>query len=315
MTTSLKRNGETVFVTGATGYVGSVVSERLQAAGYNVRGLTRRQEEADILKQKGIEPFVGNVRDRDQMAKAAEGTSAIVHTAAPNDPTAEGGMEKMIAGAVQALEIMADVAEVNNARALMTSGTSIYGHTGGKTANETTPPQAMPGTEPLKELEIRLAESGQAHFIRLGVVYGRDESAPMRKFIESIRNREKPALVNPANRLSLVQIEDLADLYLAILEADAPPPIINAVSEVLTWSDVAEAIANSAGVSDQPDIIPTNDAMMLGGPAIYMPIDMSVSSDFARSTLGWKPSRPTFKESMEKSSEPPAASKEAAPNP
>ena len=41
MTPSLKRNGETVFLTGATGYVGSVVAEKLHAAGYMVRGLVR----------------------------------------------------------------------------------------------------------------------------------------------------------------------------------------------------------------------------------------------------------------------------------
>ena len=298
MTPSLKRNGETVFLTGAAGYVGSVVAEKLHAAGYMVRGLVREESQAAGLRNRSIEPFVGDVRDAARMADGAAGAAAIVHTAGPNDPSAASDMQKMIADAAAAVSIMVDHAKAGNARALITSGTSVYGHTGGRTVDETAPMQAMPGTEKLKDLETDLTETGEAHFIRLSVVYGRGESAPMRKFIQAIHARGRTALVNPENRLSLVNVDDLADLYVAILEHDSPPPIVNAVSEILHWTEVMAAVAKATGVSGGPDVISPDQALALGGPAMFMPIDMAVSANLAREALGWRPSGSAFEDAL-----------------
>lgn len=300
MSTPLKRNAEIIFVTGATGYVGSVVAEKLCTTGYTVRGLTRRAEGADFLRSKGIEPVVGDVHNVDLMTETALGACAVVHTAAPNDPTQFKGMEEMIESASRAVEIMVKVAMANDVRLLVTSGTSVYGHTDGKMVDETAPLQAMPGTEKLMQLEKRLIETKHAYFIRLGVVFGRNQSAPMLKFIDAIRDRGTSALVNPENRLSIVEVDALADLYQLILEAEEPPQVVNAVSAILGWPEVMNAVAKAVGASSEPEIISPNEAMAFGGPAMFMPIDMAVSSELARSSLGWQPNGPTFEESLTK---------------
>ncbi len=300
MRAALTRRGETVLVTGATGYVGSVVAEKLQSVGYTVRGLTRSEGEMPRLEAGGIEPVFGDVRDAGTLGKAATGAKAIVHTASPNAPAPGQSMEQMIADAVRAADQLADIATGNDARFIVTSGVSIYGPTAGKIVDETAPLQTMPQVAPLGRLETELAEKGRACILRLGVVYGRDQSAPMRMLVEAIRTRNAPVIVDPTNRLSVVHVDDLADLYLALLEAEEPPRIVNGVTSILPWLAVMDGIAGAAGVSGEPEIITPEEAMTLGGPAIFMPIDMAVSGERARRRLGWQPKGPGFESDLTK---------------
>ncbi len=302
MSGPLTRNGETVLLTGATGYVGSVVAEKLCKAGYVVRGLTRSERKAPILEAAGIEPIVGDVGDIDLMAEAAAGVNAIVHTAAPNAPVPGESMAQIIAGAARAVELAADLAATNNARLIVTSGVSLYGPTGGRVVDETAPLQTPPFAAPLAEAETTFAERGRAYVLRLGVVYGRDQSAPMRALIDGVRERGAPVMIDHANRLSVAHVDDLADLYTAILEADAPPTVVNGVTAILTWPRVMDAVATAAGISAEPETITAEEAGALGGPAIYMAMDMAVSGELARRTLGWLPKAPDFETDLTRGS-------------
>ncbi len=292
--TPLRRKGETVLLTGATGYVGSVVAEKLRAAGYAVRGLTRSESKVSDLEAKGIEPIVGDVNNADLMAKAAMGVSAIVHTASPNAPKPGESMEQILASAVRANELLADLAAKSSARLIVTSGASLYGPTEGQVVDETTPLRVPPFAAPLAEVETALAEKGRAYILRLGFVYGRNQSAPMRVLADNVRERGAPAIVDPANRLSVVHVDDLADLYVALLEAESPPAVVNGVASILPWPEVMGAIAKAVGNSDEAETISPDEAATLGGPAIYMPIDMAVSGYLARRHLGWQPREPDF---------------------
>lgn len=297
MSKSLQRNGETVFLTGATGYVGSVVAEKLIAAGYAVRGLIRREEQAERLRQAGIEPFVGDVLDASRVAEGAKGAAAIVHTAAPGNPSADGDMQQMITDTANLISSIAETAKSNGSRAIITSGVSLYGHAAGQIFGEaSTMSPPFPGAERIVDLEADLAQKGDALFLRLGIVFGRSKGGLIPGFIETIRERGRTALVSPDNRLSVVNVDDAADLYLAILEHDTPPPILNAVSDIISWPDVIALVAKASGVPNEPEMLGPQDAMMLGGPAVYMPMDMAVSGDLARDKLGWRPSAPTFED-------------------
>ena len=294
MSARLQRNGETILLTGATGYVGSVVAQKLLGAGYSVRGLTRSQDKAPILQSRGLKPIVGDIADPDLMARAAAGVSAIVHTAAPNAPVPGENMDQMIAGVARAARSLADLAAAGNTRLVITGGASIYGPTGGNIVDESTPFHAPSFAAPLADAETELAEAGRAHILRLGVVYGRDQSLPMRTLIENVRKRGATAIVDPAHRLSVVHVDDLANLYLAILEAETPPTIVNGVSAIAPWPEVMHAIGKAAGVSGKPDMITPEEAFALGGPAIYLPIDMAVSGKLARERLAWQPTAKSF---------------------
>ena len=292
MSPPLNREGETVLLTGAAGYVGSAVAEKLRAAGYTVRGLTRSENKRSQLEAEGIEPVIGDVKDTDLLATAAAGVSAIVHTASPNTPGPGQSLDQIVADAVLAIEGLVRLAATSGVRLVVTSGASMYGPTNGKVVDETAPLQAPPFAVPLIKAETALAESGRACILRLGVVYGRRQSMPMRMLIGQVRDRGTTAVVDPANRLALVHVDDLADLYLTLLEAEMPPTVVNGVASVVPWPEVMGAIARVAGVSGEPGLIAAEDAAKLGGPAIYLPVDMAVSGELARQRLGWQPKGP-----------------------
>jgi AraC family transcriptional regulator len=70
-----------VFLTGATGYIGAVVAEKLQAAGHHIIGLTRTKTKAEALRKWDIEPFLGDLRNPDNLIPAAQQADGIIHTA------------------------------------------------------------------------------------------------------------------------------------------------------------------------------------------------------------------------------------------
>lgn len=74
-----------VFLTGATGYIGSVIAEKLQATGHSVVGLARTEQAAETLREQGIEPFLGNLNDPEQLTQAARRTDGVIHTAFVHD--------------------------------------------------------------------------------------------------------------------------------------------------------------------------------------------------------------------------------------
>lgn len=87
---------------------------------------------------------------------------------------------------------------------------------------------------------------------------------------------------------------DLADLYRVLLETESPPGVVNGIASILPWPEVMGAVAQAASSSGDPETITPDEAAMLGGPAIYMPIDMAVSGELAKRRLGWQPQGPDF---------------------
>lgn len=73
----------------------------------------------------------------------------------------------------------------------------------------------------------------------------------LRALIERVRERGTPIIVDPQNRLSLVHVEDLAHLYVGLLEAEAPPSTVNGVASILPWPEVIRAIANECLSSNE----------------------------------------------------------------
>jgi len=70
-----------VFLTGATGYVGSVVAEKLLEKGYEVLGLGRNEASEAKLKKRGITPLRGNLQDFESLKKGANEADTVIHTA------------------------------------------------------------------------------------------------------------------------------------------------------------------------------------------------------------------------------------------
>ena len=178
------------------------------------------------------------------------------------------------------------------------SGVSHYGDTGEKIAIETSPTQVPPFLVAYVEAEERIAEASHGHVLRSGLVYGRAGCAPVLQTLRAIANRGRSVCVNQDNRLSVVHIDDLADLFMLLLDAEEPPSIVCGVADSLLHGEIMAAVGQASGVGEGLDNVSAEDAMQLGGFGIYLPMNMHVSGRLARDAMGWMPSRMSFVEEL-----------------
>src|SRR6267378_6473603 len=124
-----------VFVTGATGYIGFTVAVALRRAGYRVSGLARSESKARRLMQHEIEPVIGDLADPKTYLEAASECALLVHTAF--DYSANG-----VAKDKTAIDTLLEAGRrgAGPKTFIFTSGAWVYGDTGDRMVDETTPP-------------------------------------------------------------------------------------------------------------------------------------------------------------------------------
>lgn len=123
-------HSKNVFVTGATGYIGGAIAREFKAAGHRVSGLARSAEARAKLLAENIWPISGNLRDADQLTRAAQAASAevIVHAAFEHDSFER--YQEATAVETAAVRALATAAKVHGAKFIYTSGTGTLGDTG-----------------------------------------------------------------------------------------------------------------------------------------------------------------------------------------
>lgn len=116
-----------IFLTGATGYIGSIVARRLKQTGHTVFGLTRTEASAQKLKALQIEPVLGTLQDREKLMEAARKSDGVIHTAFIHDYSDFAGAVKTERDVIAAFtEALAG----SQKPFIATSGTGLLGDTG-----------------------------------------------------------------------------------------------------------------------------------------------------------------------------------------
>jgi nucleoside-diphosphate-sugar epimerase len=273
-----------VFVTGATGYIGTAVTEKLRAAGHRVAGLARSDASAAKLAQMGAEAVRGELRDTEIIAQAASRADAVIHLAmemSADAPQLDAGVIDAVLGALRG----------SGKTFVYTSGIWVMGSTGGKVVDETTAvnPTPLVAWRPGHEDRVRHAEGVHGVVIRPGMVYGR-EGGIIGGFAASARRNGVVQIVgNGENRWPLVHVDRLADLY--VLALRAPDSLYFAC-----WgaSMPVKSIAQAAAKGARVETIPVDQARQTMGPvADALTLDQIVSSEKAVRELGWKPQAPS----------------------
>jgi len=158
-----------VFVTGATGYVGSSVATAFRRAGHRVWGLTRTEAKARWLEQHEIEPVVGDLADPKTYADVAAECAVLVHAAF--EYSANG-----VAKDKQAIETLIEAGRrgAKPKTVILTSGVWVHGDTGDRMVDETTPlnPIKLVAWRPAHEQLVLQASGVRGLVIRPGCVYG-----------------------------------------------------------------------------------------------------------------------------------------------
>ncbi len=280
-----------VFVTGATGFIGSELVKELIAAGHQVRGLTRSDAGVEQLKAVGAEVHRGDLTDLDSLRSGASGMDVVVNLAFNHDD-----MSKFVENAkdeVQAIQALGSVLEPGKLL-VVTSGIGITAGAAGQVRKETDPPaesQAMP-RRPEQAAQVIAAKGVHVAIVRLPQVHDTRKQGLVTWVIQIARQKGVAAYVGDGvNRWAAAPLGDVAHLYrLAVEKTASGLATYHAVQEEgVSLRDIAETIGK--GLKVPVASIPAEKATEHFGPFFghAAAMDMPASSEWTRKTLGWEP--------------------------
>ena len=272
-----------VFVTGATGWVGSAVVRELLGAGHQVTGLARCQEKGSALAGIGAKVVRGTLDDLDVLHQAASAADAVIHTAFNHDfsrfaENAEQDRRAILAlgGALQGSE----------RPLLVTSG--LFGLSPGASELEVVSPASPRKSEAtardLAERGVRVAT------VRLAPsVHGAGDYGFVPILIRLARDKGISAYPGDGSHCwSGVHRLDAARVYRLALEQGVTQSVYHAVAdEAVPFKDIAQAIGQGLGMP-----VGSRDREHFGWFAHIASANMTVSSEYTRGLLGWVPSGP-----------------------
>lgn len=278
----------TVFVTGATGYIGSAVVQALQAEGHDVNGLARSPEAASKLEAAGVEVVWGSLTELSVLSRGARAADAVIHLGATGNED-QGEVDTAAVGA------MLNAVEGTGKPFVYTSGVWVLGSTGDRVADEDAPLNPAEIVAWRAEVEGTMRDAAawgiRSVVVRPAVVYGRGGGTPG-MFVSAARRKGVVRYVGDGTqRWPFVHVDDLAALYVLALDAPTATLLTAAAGPSIPVRDVAEAAARANGAETEP--WPLEEAREKLGPyADALALDQQVSADRALG-LGWNPKRPS----------------------
>ncbi len=279
-----------VFVTGASGWIGSAVVADLIDAGHDVAGLARSDASAAAVQDAGAEVVRGSLDDLDVLRAAAADADGVIHTAYIHDFSQ---MEAAAATDRGVIEALGAALEGSDRPLVVTTGTGVL-HPGRPVIEDDRHDPATPG-HPRRDNEsvaLGLADRGvRVSIIRPAPsVHGKGDHGFVARLVEIARERGTSGYVSDgANRWAAVHRLDAARLYRLALEQAPAGSVFHAVGdEGIATRDIADAIARHLSlplVSVDPD----DAAEHFGWLGAFFSWDAPASNALTRERLGWEP--------------------------
>ncbi len=280
-----------VFVTGATGFIGSAVVKDLLEAGHQVTGLARSEKSVQVLKAAGAQVHQGTLDDLESLKRGAAEADGVIHTAFIHDFANFEANCKIDSNAIEAL----GAALVGSDRPLIvTSGTALI-HSN-HLATEDIVPTASSNPRIASELAARsVAEQGvRVIVVRLPpTVHGEGDHAFIPLLIANAREKGTAAYVGEGlNRWPAVHRFDAARLFKLALEKSSAGTMYHGVAEEgVAFKEIAEVIGRRLKLPVVSKSVP-EAAEHFGWFAAFAALDNPVSSKKTQALLGWQPTQP-----------------------
>ena len=279
-----------IFLTGATGYIGSAVLDALLKGGHDVTALVRTPAKAERMSRRGAQPIIGDLGTPASYEAAAEASDSIVHAAYD----LKGGPKHDRI----AVETMLDAAGRRAASGapasvIYTSAVWVLGNTAGPAA-EDAQVQPIPHVEwrlPLERLVLDAHREGALRTVvlRPGIVYGGARGV-IGDLLRDANNALVRVVGDGSNHWPCVYDRDLADLYLRLITSPEASGIYHANDEAdERVGDIVESVARYAKTTPDVRHMPIEEARAkMGGYADALALNQQVRSPRARA-LGWAP--------------------------
>jgi nucleoside-diphosphate-sugar epimerase len=286
-----------VFLTGATGYIGSTVAESLQTVGHQVIGLARSEQAAQSLEAVGIEVVRGDLHQPLKWIEALCQVDGVIHTAATKD-------EKMPnCDRIAVTEMLSALSGTGKAF-IYTSGTWILGNINSD-VNEQPPLNPIPLMAWRSEIEqqVLAAKERQVRSVvlRPGMVYGRGGGLVGQLVAGGRSNGVVQFVGTGDNHWALVHVEDLAHCYVKAIEQSPGGMVFNVVDECsLSLREIARLASQAAGISGRIQGQSLEAArQQIGLLADGLVLDQQLSNTHVRQILNWQPIARSLLEELE----------------
>ena len=281
-----------VFVTGATGFIGSQIVPELLKAGHRVLGLTRSDAGARSLVAAGAEAHRGNVEDLESLRTGAAKSDGVIHTAFNHD------FSKFVQNCENdrlAIDAMGEALAGSNRPLLITSGTGMGSAAQGQLATEDFFNPNAPNPRKASEIAgIAVAERGvNVSVVRLPQVHDPVKQGLITYLVQIAREKGVSAYLGDGlNRWPAAHVLDVARLYRLALEKAAPGSRYHAVAEEgISVREMAEVVGRRLKLP-VVSIAPDQAAAHFGWLGMFADHDMPASSALTRERLGWHPTGP-----------------------
>ena len=288
-----------VFLTGATGFIGSRIMSELIGAGHQVLGLTRSDAGARWLQEAGADAHRGTLEDPDSVASGAAQADAVIHTAFDHD------FSRFVANCEKdrrVIQAMGDALAGSTRPLIITSGTGIGSNGPGRPATEDTVDWSHPIPRIATERAgAELAARGvSVAVVRLPQVHDTVKQGLITAAVAIAGQTGVSAYVGDgANRWPAAHVTDVARLYRLALERHEPGARYHAVAEEgVPVREVAGAIGAGLGIP-VVSLSPAAAAEHFGWLAPFAGLDLPASSAWTRERLGWQPTGPSLMADLE----------------
>jgi len=285
-----------VFLTGATGFIGSAIVKELTEAGHQVLGFARSDASAASLKAAGVEVHRGALEDLDSLKRGAQACDGVIHTAFIHDFSQ---FMVNVETDRRAVEAIVSALQDSGKPLVITSGSMMVAH--GRPATEQDAPLSVEVPRAASEAMVLATDRGvRGSVVRLApTVHGAGDHGFVPRLINIARETGLSAYVGDgANVWPAVHRLDAAHLYRLALENAEPGTRLHGIAEEgIPFRAIAEAIGAGLGVpvrSLTVDEAPAHFDFL----ARFVATDNPVSSAITRKSLGWHPEGPDLLSDM-----------------
>ena len=287
-----------VFVTGATGFIGSAVVPELIKAGHQVLGMARSDAGAKFLEGAGAKVHRGDLEDLESLRKGAEQSDGVIHLAFNHD------FSKFVENCEmdrRAVEALGSALAGSDRPLVITSGTGIVRVEGRPATEDDTPNSPLPRVASEEAAAALAAKGMRVSVMRLPQVHDTVKQGLITYLVAVAREKGVSAYVGDgSNRWPAVHILSCAQLYRLALEKGKAGARYHAVGEEgVSLREIAEVIGRGLKVP-VVSISPEKAGEHFGWLAHFVGFDIPASSALTQERLGWRPTGPGMISDLEK---------------